>query len=170
MNALNTVQDAISCVLTLLVEESVHVTLDMCLVVTIGHVLVCIDEYDNHTILINVDINECNTNNGGCDTTCTNTVGSYECSCNTGYELNNDLHHCDGKLYIVLVSFNIIHLIEINECDLDTDLCEHTCTNTAGSYACSCNTGYQLGNNNHSCSGISILSNTCNISLFFRHK
>ena len=98
MSVLNTVQDVINCVLTLLVEESVHVTLDMCLVVTIGHVLVCNDEYHNHKIIINVDINECNTNNGGCDTTCTNTVGSYECSCNTGYELNNDLHHCDGKL------------------------------------------------------------------------
>ena len=97
MNALNTVQDVISCVLTLLVGEFVHVTLDMCLVVTIGHVLVCIDEYDNHTIIINVDINECNTNNGGCDTTCTNTVGSYECSCNTGYELNNNLYNCNGK-------------------------------------------------------------------------
>ena len=97
MNVLNTVQGVTSCVLTLLVEESVHVTLDTGLVVTIGHVLVCIDEYHNHTIIINVDINECNTNNGGCDTTCTNTVGSYECSCNTGYELNNDLHNCNGK-------------------------------------------------------------------------
>ena len=98
MSVLNTVQGVISCVLTLLVEEPVHVTLDMFLVVTIGHVLVCVGEYHYYTIIINVDINECNTNNGGCATTCTNTVGSYECSCNTGYELNNDLHNCNGKL------------------------------------------------------------------------
>lgn len=43
------------------------------------------------------DINECNTNNGGCGTTCTNTVGSYNCSCNDGYELDNDLHTCNGE-------------------------------------------------------------------------
>ena len=97
MSVLNTVQGVISCVVILKVEEPVHVTLDMFLVVTIGHVLVCVGEYHYHTIIINLDINECNTNNGGCATTCTNTNGSYECSCNTGYELNNDLHHCNGK-------------------------------------------------------------------------
>ena len=139
----------------------------MCLVVTIGHVLVCIDEYDNHTIIINVDINECNTNNGGCDTTCTNTVGSYECSCNTGYELNNDLHHCDGKKMYSIIDFKL--LIEINECDRGTDLCEHTCTNTAGSYYCSCNTGYYLETNNYNCSG-RILYFDVSVNHVYRHQ
>ena len=45
MSVLNTVQGVISCVIILKVEEPVHVTLDMFLVVTIGHVLVCIGEY-----------------------------------------------------------------------------------------------------------------------------
>ena len=44
-------------------------------------------------------------------------------------------------------------LIEINECERGTDLCEHTCTNTAGSYYCSCNTGYHLETNDYNCSG-----------------
>ena len=47
-------------------------------------------------IKIIVDINECNVNNGGCEHSCTNTVGSYTCSCNTGYQLN--LGHCSGNL------------------------------------------------------------------------
>ena len=35
-----------------------------------------------------VDINECDTNNGGCTQVCTNNVGSYACSCDqTGYVL-----------------------------------------------------------------------------------
>ena len=46
------------------------------------------------------DINECNTSKGGCDHTCTNSVGSYTCSCNDGYELNFDDHACDGMLWI----------------------------------------------------------------------
>ena len=44
-----------------------------------------------------IDINECNTNNGGCNQTCTNTVGSYECSCNTGYSLDLDNMGCTRK-------------------------------------------------------------------------
>ncbi|KAG8295757.1 calcium ion binding [Homalodisca vitripennis] len=33
------------------------------------------------------DINECATNNGGCDQKCINSPGSYGCVCNVGYEL-----------------------------------------------------------------------------------
>ena len=44
-----------------------------------------------------VDINECLTNNGGCAQNCTNTVGSYFCSCSTGYVLGSDGHMCNGK-------------------------------------------------------------------------
>ena len=57
------------------------------------YVIICV--YCKITFL-GVDINECDTSNGGCDTTCTNTVGSYYCSCNTGYELDNDQHTCNG--------------------------------------------------------------------------
>ncbi|XP_069668601.1 uncharacterized protein uif isoform X2 [Periplaneta americana] len=33
------------------------------------------------------DINECTTNNGGCDQKCINSAGNYSCFCNVGYEL-----------------------------------------------------------------------------------
>ena len=48
------------------------------------------------------DIFECCNGNGGCEHTCTNTAGSYYCTCNTGYSLNSDKHKCDGKVYISL--------------------------------------------------------------------
>ena len=43
-----------------------------------------------------LDINECATNNGGCGQVCTNTVGSYSCSCNTGYTLSSNQKSCTG--------------------------------------------------------------------------
>ena len=43
-----------------------------------------------------IDINECNTNNGGCSEICTNTPGSRVCSCRTGYRLAIDGTSCQG--------------------------------------------------------------------------
>ena len=43
-----------------------------------------------------VDINECQIDNGGCSQLCNNTVGSYNCSCISGYELTDDNHTCIG--------------------------------------------------------------------------
>ncbi|XP_066270036.1 uncharacterized protein [Branchiostoma lanceolatum] len=40
------------------------------------------------------DIDECSTLNGGCDQTCTNTVGSYSCSCSEGLALDWSGHAC----------------------------------------------------------------------------
>ncbi|XP_066270954.1 fibrillin-2-like [Branchiostoma lanceolatum] len=42
------------------------------------------------------DINECTTLNGGCSQTCTNTIGSYNCSCTEGFVLDLDGHNCTG--------------------------------------------------------------------------
>ena len=48
------------------------------------------------TILL-TDINECLVNNGGCGHNCRNTIGSYNCYCNTGYQLHSDKHKCIGR-------------------------------------------------------------------------
>ena len=46
-------------------------------------------------------MNECSTNNGGCSDNCTNTLGSYSCSCTvTGYTLSDDKHNCTGTVFI----------------------------------------------------------------------
>ena len=44
-----------------------------------------------------IDINECTANATHCDVkaTCTNTIGSFTCQCNLGYEGNGT--HCVGK-------------------------------------------------------------------------
>ena len=42
-------------------------------------------------------MDECDTDNGGCNQTCTNTQGSFECSCDVGYVLAVDDLNCDGK-------------------------------------------------------------------------
>ena len=44
-----------------------------------------------------IDVDECAADTDGCDQVCTNTPGSFECSCNGGYVLNNDQITCSGK-------------------------------------------------------------------------
>jgi len=54
-----------------------------------------------------LDINECSTNNGGCDVQaiCTNTPGSFSCSCKSGYYGNG--FDCLGtsSFYFILFIF-----------------------------------------------------------------
>ena len=50
----------------------------------------------NYIMYINTDINECLNYNGACSHTCTNFDGSYTCSCNSGFKLENDGHNCTG--------------------------------------------------------------------------
>ena len=43
-----------------------------------------------------IDDDECSRNNGGCNQTCVNTEGSYNCTCISGYSLDDDEHGCSG--------------------------------------------------------------------------
>jgi hypothetical protein len=52
--------------------------------------------YMNKYDTTHVDINECELG-GGCDHKCTNTLGSYQCSCRTGYKLDPNGHLCLGR-------------------------------------------------------------------------
>ena len=47
-------------------------------------------------IFLILDIDECLTNKGGCEYSCTNTVGSYICQCKSGFQLDSDGHGCSG--------------------------------------------------------------------------
>ena len=57
------------------------------------------------------DINECLSNNGNCSQTCSNTNGSYICSCQLGYAFHFDHRSCYGMSstvkYILLLPFKI---------------------------------------------------------------
>ena len=105
------------------------------------------------------DINECTLGTANCASggvsNCTNTIGSYYCTCNTGYSGTGVV--CTGGLFLLLtfafsfagvldgVLFMMINL-DINECTSGTANCAPSptanCTNTIGSYTCACNNGY----------------------------
>ena len=55
----------------------------------------------NHFNFISKDKDECALANSGCQHTCTNTYGSYKCSCYSGYQLKPDGLTCQGKIMIV---------------------------------------------------------------------
>ena len=87
--------------------------------------------------------------------------------CGRGHRLLADLT-CQGTLlfslrkllYAVLESFALSHLLivpaDIDECAIDNGGCGETCTNTDGSFECSCETtGYHLTDNGRTCQGVS---------------
>ena len=53
--------------------------------------------------------------------------------------------HTDSVSYLML---------DIDECALGTDGCEHMCTNFMGGYNCSCLSGYKLNADMNTCSGM----------------
>ena len=54
---------------------------------------------DNNSAMSTQDVNECLVNNGGCEETCTNTLGSFQCSCDRSdlYTLAADGFTCQRK-------------------------------------------------------------------------
>ena len=54
--------------------------------------------------------------------------------------------------YVLLFIIFYLQLLDINECLLETDTCEHNCYNTIGSFNCDCQQGYTL-NDGFFCSG-----------------
>ncbi|XP_048581975.1 uncharacterized protein LOC116616154 [Nematostella vectensis] len=84
------------------------------------------------------NVNECNSNNGGCDHLCNDTVGSFNCSCYQGYQLA-------GKT----------RCQDINEClDFSTTGCQQLCINDPGTYHCACHSGYTINSDNRTCTDI----------------
>ncbi|XP_038070163.1 uncharacterized protein LOC119739340 [Patiria miniata] len=81
---------------------------------------------------------------------CNNTVGSFECYCDSRYVTGADGHDC----------------IETDECSDNTDDCDSvaTCTNTVGSFTCACNAGYSGSGKTGQCADedeCSLSTHTC---------
>ena len=45
------------------------------------------------------------------------------------------------------------YISDINECLTNNGSCQHNCHNSDGSYTCSCNDGYLLNSDGHTCEG-----------------
>ena len=70
--------------------------------------------------------------------------------------LNKKMCNMFALLYfIVLLLFKIVVLryIDINECFDGTSGCSHQCTNSPGSFTCSCPDGYTLADDQRTCQG-----------------
>ena len=63
--------------------------------------------WQSYVIVYNViDVDECqNTTIAPCDQLCVNTVGSYECRCTSGHELQQDGQTCEGQGIIIAAVF-----------------------------------------------------------------
>ncbi|XP_078334159.1 uncharacterized protein LOC111116509 isoform X2 [Crassostrea virginica] len=90
------------------------------------------------------NINECTERTHTCDkspvrATCTDTVGSYQCSCNVGW-VGNGSPNCADR----------------NECQDGSHKCvgRSSCVNTQGSYRCTCPVGYKLTEDQRNCQDI----------------
>ncbi|XP_052629888.1 growth arrest-specific protein 6 [Harpia harpyja] len=84
------------------------------------------------------DIDECRAQNGGCNQLCLNKLGSYRCSCYSGYTLK-DSKTCE----------------DIDECAASADICgEAHCKNLISSYECLCDAGYKYDDVRKTCQDI----------------
>ncbi|KAL1420962.1 hypothetical protein MTO96_004329 [Rhipicephalus appendiculatus] len=126
------------------------------------------------------DIDECAINRGNCKSHCTNTPGSYFCSCHPGYELSPDgitcvdvdecargLDSCSGGRcrntqggYSCTCTDGLLPApdgkgcVDYDECERNRNLCQYgRCENTVGSYSCRCQTGYSVKEGHTHCTG-----------------
>ena len=90
-------EDVITFVPTLMEATTVLAMMDMFLETIPPVVLVCVTLWVANSYCCDSDINECQTDNGGCTHECNNTDGSYNCLCWNGYELTRDDHDCTGE-------------------------------------------------------------------------
>ncbi|ROT83517.1 putative hemicentin-1 isoform X2 [Penaeus vannamei] len=84
-------------------------------------------------------IDECAEQISGCHftQTCSNTWGSYHCTCPRGFSSSGPGQPC----------------LDVNECTLP-ERCQHRCENTIGSFMCLCPPGYRLNANRRTCDDI----------------
>ena len=101
--------------------------------------------------LICRDIDECLDNTHECDSlsTCRNTVGTYKCDCINGFESIGDTVGVTGggvdALGVGSDGTVGVQCVDTNECTLPTPPCDGNqwyCTNTKGSYECTCHLGF----------------------------
>ncbi|XP_067273924.1 adhesion G protein-coupled receptor F5-like [Pseudorasbora parva] len=118
----------------------------------VGGTCGCIQALPSEGPLCQRDINECAISPSVCgsNSTCTNEIGSYNCSCLDGFSATNSN---------LTISINNT-CTDVNECLKTSEFCglNSYCTNSFGSYNCSCLSGFTVTNRNQPVS----TSNPCN--------
>ncbi|PFX18416.1 Uromodulin [Stylophora pistillata] len=114
----------------------------------------CYSNFENNT---HAYIDECKKNLHSCHSNafCNNTNGSYSCICKTGFQ-GDGKETCHGKFNQSYSSngnaFNISRSKNIDECIEGIHGCHNnaSCTNTNGTYRCTCKPGF-AGDGRNSC-------------------
>ena len=105
---------------------------------------------------------------------CQNYRGGYQCVCNPGFVVTEDMKLCVGRYsgykynfinYNQISVFNrsfFIHtwvlwvlfsFVDIDECAVNNSNCEEMCNNTLGSFVCDCRAGFALQPDGLTCGG-----------------
>lgn len=120
------------------------------------------------------DVDECaGLLSGGCSHECINKAGTFECGCPLGYILNDDGRSCSPALVgcppgtqrsadgCAPIECNPGYTlgsddkcVDIDECQKQNGGCSHRCSNTEGSFKCSCPPGYKLDSDQKTCQDI----------------
>ncbi|KAH8363559.1 hypothetical protein KR084_011635 [Drosophila pseudotakahashii] len=120
------------------------------------------------------DVNECmGLLSGGCTHECINKAGTFECGCPLGYALNEDGRSCrpalvgcppgtkrssEGcapiKCEVGFTPGLDDKCEDIDECQEKNGGCSHRCSNSEGSFKCSCPPGYELDDDERTCQDI----------------
>jgi hypothetical protein len=115
-----------------------------------------------------IDINECSRNLCPLNSVCKNVPGSYSCLCNPGFSTTSSFSFWPENsmstfffsfflfCFEVNASSSVQECQDINECLQQPSACNFSqdCTNTIGSYDCTCKTGFIATGQNNTCANI----------------
>ncbi|CAN8032732.1 unnamed protein product, partial [Ixodes persulcatus] len=105
-----------------------------------------------------LDVDECRTNNGGCQESCVNTLGSFFCRCTSPLSYLA----ADGKNCVYTLAKRQL----LNPCDERNGGCQYNCSWNGIKVTCSCPAGYRL-NQFKTCTDAKVTqkpSNPCNVN------
>ena len=125
----------------------------------------CQSGYEIEDVTTCVDIDECYENNGGCQSTCVNKPGTFQCK--RYYHLDESFLIINFFRMIAIIGecpmgyiVDDLHCIDENECVSNNGHgpCQDTCTNLEGSFTCGCEglPGTVLAADGKSCEEIDI--------------